>query len=145
MLDDLMSQPESEQRALIVDVKKRVLDFRSQRPFEFHPDQPQGVHNAFFDDPLFRTYIADRYNFWAFIDERDAAQSLEKGLTADYEGDHILFINAAHNSLDYDSRTLVRLFFSEVTHFKSELSGSTTLVSIERARTLIGFEPEYPL
>ena len=65
-----------------------------------------------------------------------------QGLTADFEGDHVLFINDAYNSLAYDSRTLIRLFFPEVKHFKHDLPGTSSLVSIERARALIGFEPE---
>jgi nucleoside-diphosphate-sugar epimerase len=126
-------------------VKRRSLEFRSQRPFEFRPDQSSPFTNVLFDDPLFRMYVIDRFNLWAFVDERDAAQALEKGLTANYEGDHVLFINDSSNSLGYNSRTLIRLFFPGVREFRNGLSGSSALVSIERARTLIGFEPEYSL
>lgn len=37
-------------------------------------------------------------NFWASIDARDAAQALEKGLTADYQGSHPLFVNDSENA-----------------------------------------------
>jgi nucleoside-diphosphate-sugar epimerase len=145
LLDELASQPEAQQQARITDVKRRSLEFRSQRPFEFRPDQSSPFTNVLFDDPLFRMYVIDRFNLWAFVDERDAAQALEKGLTANYEGDHVLFINDSSNSLGYNSRTLIRLFFPGVREFRNGLSGSSALVSIERARTLIGFEPEYSL
>ncbi len=79
MLDELASLPEPEMRARIDAVKARVLEFRSHRPFEFKPDQPKGLRRPFFDDPLFWMYAGDRFNFWSFIDVRDAAQSLEKG------------------------------------------------------------------
>jgi hypothetical protein len=94
------------------------------------------------DDPLFWTYVFDRYNFWAWVDERDAAQSLVKSVTAEYEGAHALFVNDHANSLDYDAGTLARIFFPDVP-LKSDLSRSASLVSIERARALIGFEPEH--
>jgi nucleoside-diphosphate-sugar epimerase len=145
LLDELVSQPEAQQRARIADVQKRVLEFRRQRPYEFHPDRPQSARNTHLDDLLFRLYDVDRFNFWASLDERDAAQSLEKGLTTDYAGDHVLFINDPCNSLGYGTRTLIRLFFPEVSHFKSDLSSSAALISIERARALIGYEPEYSL
>jgi nucleoside-diphosphate-sugar epimerase len=145
LLDELLARPESEQRTHIADIKKRVLNFRSQRPLEFHPEQPGKPLKLDYDDLLFKLYTIDRFNLWAFIHELDAAQSLEKGLTAYYEGDHVIFINASCNLLNYDSRALIRLFFPEVNQFKSGLSGADTLVSIERARSLIGFEPEHTI
>ena len=144
-LDTLLSLPESEQQARIADVHKRAMEFRSTRPFEFRPDRNRGMLDGLFEDPLFGSYIADRFNYWVFVDERDAAQSLEKGVTADYEGAHPLFINDSCNYLGYDARTLARLFFPEVTDFKRDLPGSSALVSIEKARALIGFEPEYSI
>jgi nucleoside-diphosphate-sugar epimerase len=143
-LDEFLSLPEPEQQERIAEVKKRSLAYRSQRPYEFRLEQEQTAPKVNTDDPLFRSYAFDRYNFWAFVDERDAAQSLEKGLTADYVGDHALFINDHHNWLDYDSKTLIRLFFPEV-GLKSDLPGSAALVSIDKARQLIGFEPEYSI
>lgn len=145
LLNELASQPEDEQRELISEARKRALDYRNQRPFEFRPEQPQGFRPPGPEDPLLRIYAVDRFNLWAFLEERDAAQSLEKGVTAEYEGDHVLFINDHLNSIDYDTRTLARLFFPEVSHWKSDLSGSSALVSIDKARALIGFEPEYSI
>lgn len=145
LLDELVSQPETERQARLADARQRVLDYRGKRLLEFQPKPPLQIINSLFEDPLFGTYIADRFNFWAYIDERDAAQSLEKGLTADFEGAHALFINSAYNALGYDSQTLARLFFPEVREFKRDLADATTLISIERARALIGFEPEYSM
>lgn len=143
LLDELVNKSEAEQQAVIANIRQQVLDYRAHRPFEFRPEQSPNMLRGLYDDPLFGIYIADRFNFWALLDERDAAQSLEKGLTAAYEGAHPLFINDSSNAFLYDSRTLVRLFFPEVTHIKTDLSGSSALLSIQRARKLIGFEPEY--
>ena len=143
LLDELVSQPEDVQKARIAEVRQRALEYRKTRPFEFNPEVPETRWPNLPDDPLFRTFTVDRFNLWAFIDERDAAQSLEKGLTADYEGAHALFINDHLNSIGYDSRTLVRLFFPEISEAQNHLTGTESLVSIEKARKLIGFEPEY--
>ena len=121
------------------------MEYREKRPFEFDPNRDKGMMDGLFDDPLFGTYIADRFNYWAFVDERDAAQSLEKGVTAEYEGAHPLFINDSCNYLGYDARTLAQIFFPHVADFKRDLPGASALVSIEKARALIGFEPEYSI
>jgi hypothetical protein len=55
----------------------------------------------------------------------------------------VLFANDPHNWLDYDSKTLVRFFYPEVEETKITLSGSAALISIDQARRLIGFEPDY--
>jgi NAD(P)-dependent dehydrogenase (short-subunit alcohol dehydrogenase family) len=72
------------------------------------------IATGFSDDPLWPIYNFARFNFWAFVDERDSAQAMVKGITADFEGSHTLFVGAAHNSLGYNSETLLRLFFAEV-------------------------------
>jgi nucleoside-diphosphate-sugar epimerase len=142
-LDELMSLSEAEQRARIAEAKQRAMEFRRERPFEYRPEPHQPGKSWYVDDPLQRMYGADRFNFWTSIDERDAAQSLEKGVTADYEGDHPLFINDDHNTIGYDSKTLIHLFFAPETPMKRDLVGTESLVSIDKARKLIGFAPEY--
>ncbi len=141
LLDELMSQPKAERDARINEVRERVLELRTHRPLEYRSEQ--APFRLSMEDLLFKLYMADRFDFWAFIDVRDAAQSLEKGVTARYEGSHPLFVNAAYNSMGYDSSALAEMFYPEVTQFKSDLSDATSLVSIEKARSLIGFEPEY--
>ena len=85
-----------------------------------------------------------RSNFWTGLDVRDAAQAAEKGLLADYEGSHPLYITDAHNCVGLPSRDLARVWFPEVTEWRASVEGSETLVSIDAARTLIGFEPAFP-
>ena len=95
------------------------------------------------DDPLCRMYMSARFNFWASLDERDSAQAIEKSLTADCEGSHALFVNDSHNWLLYDTERLLGLFFPDVGRRRRAIRGSESLVSIDRARELIGFEPEH--
>ena len=85
-----------------------------------------------------------RTNFWTLLDVRDAAQAAEKGLTADYEGSHPVYVNDDQNLVGISSRELVDLCFPEVTTRKHPLSGTESLVSINRVQELIGFEVKYP-
>ena len=84
-------------------------------------------------------------NFWTGIHAEDSAQAFEKGLTAEYKGAHPLFITQAKDRTGVESVELLRLFFPDVTQRKRPLCGSESLVSIERARELIGFEPAHSL
>jgi nucleoside-diphosphate-sugar epimerase len=83
-----------------------------------------------------------RTDFWTAVDERDSAQSIEKSLLSDYEGSHVLFINDSHNRIGVESRALVELFYPDAP-WKRPVEGTEALVSIAKARSLIGYEPEY--
>jgi UDP-glucose 4-epimerase len=87
--------------------------------------------------------MGGRVNFWTCLDERDSAQAMELALVKPYEGSHALFVNDDHNWTGVPSRTLVELFYPDVTDFKSPLDGTCTLVSIDRVRNLLGFKVEY--
>ncbi len=139
LMDELAALPEGERRARLADARQRALEFRARRTLEYPVTEQRP---AFDDDSLLYAYTFDRFNFWAFVDVRDAAQALEKALTADFEGSHALFVNDHHNWLGYESAALVRFFYPDTVH---NLTGSAALVSIEKARALIGFEPEYSI
>lgn len=85
-----------------------------------------------------------RSNFWTSLDVRDAAQAAEKALLADYEGSHPVYVTDARNFVGFPSEELARVFFPEVTMRQKPLAGVDTLVSIEKARALFGFAPQYP-
>ncbi len=145
VIDEYAAQPEAQRKERLAAVRKAAVVFRGAGNMEY-PQAQQGLaRSGYSDDPLFPIYTFDRFNFWAYVDERDSAQSIEKGLTANYEGHHALFINAKDNSLDYDSTTLVKLFFPEVEQWKRPLVGTESLVSTHKAKALIGFEPEYAI
>lgn len=85
-----------------------------------------------------------RSNFWTSLDVRDAAQAIEQSLLRDIEGSHAIYVTDAHNFIGLPTRELAAVFFPEVTTWKRPVEGTETLVSIKRARALIGFEPQYP-
>lgn len=84
-----------------------------------------------------------RQDFWTAVDDRDAAQGVEKALTVPYEGCHVLFVNDSHNWAGIPSVELAEVLYPNVTAWKRPVVGTESLVSIERARKLLGYEPEF--
>ena len=93
------------------------------------------------EDWLLRAYFFDRFNYWAFIHTDDSTQAFEKAITADFQGAHALFVNSDRNYLGYDSEALLSIFFPDVRRRSKALKGAEAVVSIDRARDLLGFEP----
>jgi nucleoside-diphosphate-sugar epimerase len=144
-LDEFAARSATERATRLAKIREETVAFRAAGNFEY-PKGPEGMRRGgVSDDPLWRVYAFDRFNFWAYVDNRDAAQSIEKGLQADYTGHHALFINAKNNSLGYDTTQLAALLFPEVEAWKRPLAGDETLVSTAKAKALIGFEPEYAI
>jgi nucleoside-diphosphate-sugar epimerase len=141
LLSTLAQMPEQERAIRLEGVRKKVLEHRAQRNMEY-PVKDGWVMQS--DDWLIKAYHGGRFNFWAYIDDRDAAQAAEKALTADYEGSHPLFINNDQNWTGYSSQKLVELFFAGVP-INGEIQGADTLVSIDKAKSLIGYQPEHPI
>lgn len=84
-----------------------------------------------------------RSNFWTSLDARDAAQAAEKGLLANVEGSHAVYVTDDRNFVNIPSRDLVKVWFPNVTTWKDPVTGTNSLVSIDRARALIDFEPHF--
>jgi nucleoside-diphosphate-sugar epimerase len=144
---EFVTLPQEEQRARIERAVQKYDSTRADRA-GYNPDLDMRARwRALRDDPdlglLFGGF--GRSNFWASIDARDAAQAFEKGLTADYTGSHPLFVNDSENAAGFASELLVQTFFPDVTGRTHPLQGQETLVSIDRARALLGYEPEYHL
>lgn len=111
---------------------------RSQR-MEEHPADYARV------ETLAHAAIMGSYtNFLTQLDARDSAQAFAKALFASYEGSHPLFVNDSVNRYLLESRDLARLFFPEA-QTRPALRGAASLVSIESARRLIGFEPKHTI
>lgn len=132
----LMSLAEPERQARVSELIDSFEQLRLERAWE-EPMKNFGIDLP--DRPL----MFGRSNFWTSIDSRDSAQAIEQGLLADYEGSHALFINDTRNFTPIDSEDLLRIFFPEVVARKKPLHALDTVVSIDKARALIGFEPRY--
>lgn len=117
--------------------------FRAERPYEKPGHAQEYMKHLANDQQDAITAMTARVNFFTMIDERDSAQAMEKGLTAEFEGCHHLFINDSLNWSGFETKILTDLFYPDVKTFKNDLSGFKTLVSIDRAKELIGYEPEF--
>jgi nucleoside-diphosphate-sugar epimerase len=138
----------AERRRRINSVLDRYADMRAKRIRE----QPHDVQRRYWEKlrgegpiPPEATICWGYTNFWASMHVLDAAQAIEKSLIADYDGSHTLFVNDSHNSAGVSSRHLVNYCFPEVTAWTRPVRGTETLVSIDKARELIGFEPAYSI
>jgi len=89
------------------------------------------------DDPHFR-----EWNLWGYIDARDCAQAVRKALEVDFTGaDHFIIANA-DTVMDEGSAELMKRVFPNVP-MKREVRGTETLLSIDKARGVLGYEPEF--
>jgi hypothetical protein len=145
VVERLLSMPVEARLAWFKEKQQSYDDLRGRHAFEDPVLRDQMWRPDSLVSPDLRVAMGGRYNFFALIDERDAAQAVEKGLVADYEGSHPLFVNDRVQWTGFDTCTISRLFYPDVQNYKKTLSGSEALVSNEQARQLIGFEPEYSL
>ncbi len=89
------------------------------------------------DTPHFR-----EWNLWGYIDARDCAQAVRKALHVDYEGaDHFIIANA-DSVMTRPSAELMAEVFPKVA-LRGKVAGTDTLLSIEKARRVLGYEPEF--
>ena len=141
-LKEFLEWPEAEQRAQA----QRVISAREQeRPLRLSekPWDPQdrGPGDPDKIDPLLMMSIGYT-DFWAIIGGEDSAQAFEKGVTATYDGSHPLFACEDRNSLGLPSELIAKLFFPDAA-LRRPIPGHENLVSIDKARQLIGFAPEH--
>jgi nucleoside-diphosphate-sugar epimerase len=90
---------------------------------------------SFWADPKLR-----KWNLWGYIDERDAAAASRLALDAPVEGSASFIIAAADTVMTRPSADLLHEVFPGVP-LTGEVSGTSTLLSINRARKVLGFEP----
>jgi nucleoside-diphosphate-sugar epimerase len=89
------------------------------------------------DDPRIR-----RWNLWGYVDARDVAQSARLALESDLETADNFLVAAADTCMDRPSTELMAEVFPDVPVTRP-LQGHATLLSIEKARSLLGYDPQY--
>lgn len=145
ILLELLAQDPDTREARLEELHNKVIAYRKTRPLEFASAGGESPFDKTWHDPLWPVYAFHRFDYWASLDDRDAAQALEKSVSANFEGSHPLFITNAKNSLGFDSQALIQLFFPKVTTFKRQLTADESLISTAKALALIGFEAEHEL
>ncbi|MCG5470718.1 NAD(P)-dependent oxidoreductase [Micromonospora sp. LAH09] len=103
-----------------------VMDVEDYAPFP-----------SFDADPLLR-----RWNLWGYIDARDAAQAVERALAHDQPGADVFIIANADTVMTRSSASLMAEVYPGV-EIRGELGEHETLLSIDKARRVLGYEPQH--
>ncbi|MGY1845698.1 NAD-dependent epimerase/dehydratase family protein [Modestobacter sp. SYSU DS0875] len=101
-----------------------------------HPEEYAGFP-AFDADPRLR-----RWNLWGYIDARDGAQAVRRALEQRLPGPEVFIVANADTVMSRPTAQLAAEVFPDVPVTR-ELGEHETLLSIEKARRLLGFEPEH--
>ena len=83
-----------------------------------------------------------KWNLWGYIDARDGAQAIRKALEAPLKGAEVFIIANADTVMSRPNTQLLTEVFPAVPVSK-ELRPNETLLSIDKARRLLGYEPRY--
>lgn len=82
------------------------------------------------------------WNLWGYIDARDGAQAVRRALAYDRPGREIFIIANADSVMSRPTASLAAEYFPDVP-VRRALGEHETLLSIEKARRLLGYEPEH--
>ena len=85
---------------------------------------------------------ARKWNLWGYVDVRDVAAACRLGLEADVAGSGNVIIAAADTVMNRPSRDLLAEVFPGVP-LTGELGEYGTLLSIDRAKQLLGYQPRH--
>ncbi|PLT35811.1 NAD(P)-dependent oxidoreductase [Bacillus sp. V5-8f] len=81
-------------------------------------------------------------NAWAYCDVRDAARACLLAIEKNNLGFEIFHITAPDTIFPEPSKDLVDRFFPKVT-LKKNIEGHETLMAIDKAKKILGYEPRY--
>ena len=83
-----------------------------------------------------------KWNLWGYVDGRDGAEAVRLALEHRAPGFDRFIIAAADTVMSRDNTELVAEVFPDVPEH-GDIAGNGTLLSIDRARTVLGFEPKH--
>ena len=90
----------------------------------------------FVRDPFRRKHL-----MWNYIDARDVASACRLAIEKDGLGSVVMNLAASDNCMEIKSCDLMKEVYPEVTDIRSPIDEYQTLYSIERAKTMLGWEP----
>ncbi len=82
------------------------------------------------------------WNLWSYIDARDGAQAVRRALEFDGTGTEVFVIANADTVMSRSSASLAAECFPDVPVTR-ELGEHETMLSIDKARRVLGYEPEH--
>jgi nucleoside-diphosphate-sugar epimerase len=92
---------------------------------------------SFQGDPRLRSW-----NAWGYVDARDVAQACRLAVEADTSGAQVFIIAAADTVMERANRELLAEVFPAVP-LRGDVGDHTTLLSIELARRVLGYDPQH--
>ena len=92
---------------------------------------------SFDDDPGSR-----KWNLWGYIDAHDGAQAVRLALESDLTGTEVFIIANADTVMSRPNKTLIAEFYPGV-EVRGDVGEHDTLLSIDKARRLLGYQPAY--
>jgi nucleoside-diphosphate-sugar epimerase len=92
---------------------------------------------GFWDDPRLRMW-----NLWGYVDAADVAQSCRLALGSANGGAEVFIVAAADTVMQRPSRELMAEVYPDVP-VRDGVDGFDTLLSIAKARRMLGYEPAY--
>jgi len=92
---------------------------------------------SFWEDPTSRMF-----DLYGYVDSRDVAQAVTKSLKADVSGAEVFTISAADTIMRQTNAELLAAAFPAC-ELRPGTGPHETLISIEKARKMLGYEPEW--
>ena len=89
------------------------------------------------------TRSSRKFNLWTYIDARDGAQAVDLALKSDLKGAHVFGIANANSVMSRPNDELLDAVFPG-TKRKRPITANESLISIDKAREVLGYEPKYP-
>lgn len=132
-LSKLMGEKMAEQFARW-DTQTKIIGLRFS-----NVQEPQDYANfpAYQKDPRSR-----HFNLWTYIDARDAAQAIRLSLESELTGAHVFGIANSDGVMTQTNDELLDEVFPG-TKRKRPLEPHESLISIEKARRMLGYKPQY--
>jgi nucleoside-diphosphate-sugar epimerase len=83
-----------------------------------------------------------KWNLWGYIDARDGAQAIRRALEQERAGAEVFIVANADTVMSRPSAELAAELFPDVP-LAADLGRSETLLSIQKAREILGYEPRH--
>jgi nucleoside-diphosphate-sugar epimerase len=83
-----------------------------------------------------------KWNLWGYIDARDGAQAVRRAIEADFTGFEAFIIANADTVMSRSNASLLAEVFPGVPE-KGQISQNGTLLSIDKAKRMLGYVPQH--
>jgi len=98
--------------------------------------------------PFYKKLVTEYHNWhknlWTYVHVYDVARAHRLAVEKDLENLHeIFFITAKENWTGRESKGLLSQFYPEIKNFADNFSGASAIISHEKAKRLLGYEPAY--